>query len=76
MVIELGVTDHELVGEVTDDGRGFDVARALDRRAMRLHMGLDSMRARLELTGGRLDIESAPDRGASIRFRIPSGRGS
>ena len=75
VVIELGMSDHELVGEGRDDGRGFDVARALDRRAMRLHMGLDSMRARLQLTGGQLDIDSAPDRGASIRFRIPIGRG-
>jgi signal transduction histidine kinase len=60
---------------VRDDGRGIDVARALDRGAMRLHMGLDSMRARLQLTGGQLDIDSAPERGASIRFRIPIARG-
>jgi len=60
-----------LEGEVEDDGRGFDVGRALDRRTMRLHMGLDSMRERLHLTGGELVIESTPGQGSRIRFRIP-----
>ena len=59
-------------GEISDDGVGFDVGRALDRRAMRLHMGLDTMRERLALVGGSLDIASAPGSGSVIGFTIPS----
>jgi len=72
--VEIRLWDAEgaLSGEITDDGIGFDVGRALDRRAMRLHMGLDTMRERLALVGGSLDIASAPGSGSTIGFTIPS----
>ena len=60
-------------GARSDDGRGFDVSRALDRRGMRLHMGLDSMRERLRLAGGDVSIASAPGKGARVDFAIPLG---
>ena len=70
--IRLWDSDGALSGEISDDGVGFDVGRALDRRAMRLHMGLDTMRERLALVGGSLDIASAPGSGSIIGFTIPS----
>lgn len=60
-----------LVGRVADDGCGFDVPRALDRRQMRLHMGLDTMRERVHLAGGSVEITSRPGEGSRIEFRIP-----
>jgi PAS domain S-box-containing protein len=72
VAIRLWDVDGALSGEITDDGVGFDVGRALDRRAMRLHMGLDTMRERLALVGGSLDIASAPGSGSTIGFTIPS----
>jgi two-component system, NarL family, sensor histidine kinase UhpB len=60
-----------LHGRVTDDGRGFDVERALDRRGMRLHIGLDSMRERVRLAGGEVSITSAPGEGARVDFAVP-----
>jgi PAS domain S-box-containing protein len=63
-----------LRGCVADDGCGFDVERALDRRQMRLHMGLDAMRERMHLAGGSLDISSHPGSGSRIEFRIPLPR--
>ena len=62
-----------LRGSVVDDGRGFDVGRALDRRGMRLHLGLDSMRERLRLAGGDVVIASMPGEGARVDFVIPLG---
>lgn len=63
--------DGMLVGCVADDGCGFDVSRALDRRQMRLHMGLDAMRERVHLAGGAVEIASSPGAGSRIDFRIP-----
>ena len=60
-----------LHGQIVDDGRGFDVERALDRRGMRLHIGLDSMRERVRLAGGEVSITSAPGEGARVDFAVP-----
>jgi PAS domain S-box-containing protein len=62
-----------LRGCVADDGRGFDVTRALDRSGMRLHLGLDAMRERLRLAGGDVSISSALGKGARVDFAIPLG---
>jgi signal transduction histidine kinase len=60
-----------IVCEVSDDGIGFDLADALDRDRMRLHLGLESMRERVSVAGGSLDIRSAPGRGATFLFTFP-----
>ena len=60
-----------LHGQIADDGRGFDVDRALDRRGMRLHIGLDSMRERVRLAGGEVTITSARGQGARVDFAVP-----
>jgi signal transduction histidine kinase len=64
--------DGELAGTVTDDGRGFDVHRALDRHRTRLHLGLDATIERIRLAGGDIEIDSAPGEGTRLRFRIPA----
>jgi signal transduction histidine kinase len=60
-----------IICEVSDDGVGFDIADALDRDRMRLHLGLESMRERVSVAGGSLDIRSAPGRGATFTFAFP-----
>jgi signal transduction histidine kinase len=57
--------------EVSDDGKGFDVAK--------VHvggMGLDNMRERAGLLGGALTIVSQPDKGTTVYFgaEIPSAK--
>jgi signal transduction histidine kinase len=54
--------------EVVDDGRGFDVRRAEERRP---GMGLFSMRERVGLANGSLSVESAPGRGTRIVATVP-----
>jgi signal transduction histidine kinase len=55
---------------VTDDGSGFDPKGI--RRAGR-HLGLVSMRDRTNGVGGRLTVESAPDKGTTIEMEVPGG---
>ncbi len=69
--IELLDGPGSLDGLVRDDGRGFDVRRAADRRVMRLHMGLDTMRERVSMVGGRFDVVSTRGEGTDLRFSIP-----
>jgi signal transduction histidine kinase len=54
--------------EVKDDGIGFDVRRAEERRP---GMGLFSMRERVGLANGTLAIESAPGRGTRVVATVP-----
>jgi signal transduction histidine kinase len=72
LAVGLEHVDGELRGTVVDDGRGFDVRRALDRHRTRLHLGLDATIERIRLAGGDIDIHSAPGEGTRISFRLPS----
>lgn len=54
--------------EVIDDGRGFDVEEAALRRP---GMGLFTMRERLMLVGGALQIISAPSAGTRVVATVP-----
>ena len=54
--------------EVVDDGRGFDVKRAEERRP---GMGLFSMRERVGLVNGTLSLVSAPGRGTRVVATVP-----
>jgi signal transduction histidine kinase len=60
--------------EVNDDGKSFQVLRTLSSRRHR-RLGLIGMRERVEMVGGKLEIESAPGQGTSVRVEIPFGRG-
>ncbi len=61
--------DLELV--VEDDGMGFDVADARHRALRGASLGLLGMEERAHLTGGRVDITSAPGQGTTVRARWP-----
>ncbi|NUP56480.1 MAG: sensor histidine kinase, partial [Gemmatimonadaceae bacterium] len=54
--------------EVADDGRGFDVERAEERRP---GMGLFSMRERVALVNGRLVVTSAKGHGTQVVATVP-----
>ncbi|MEN3009425.1 MAG: ATP-binding protein, partial [Candidatus Bipolaricaulaceae bacterium] len=54
-----------LVGEVRDDGRGFDLERTTPG------LGLTGMREWVELLGGTLAINSRPGQGTQVIFRLP-----
>jgi two-component system NarL family sensor kinase len=60
----------EILLEVSDDGRGFDLARRAEAVADG-HIGLASSTERVESLGGRLEITSAPGRGTRVHVAIP-----
>jgi signal transduction histidine kinase len=66
--ISASVDDHAAVLEITDDGTGFDVAEAQRRRP---GMGLFSMRERVALVDGDLELVSRPGLGTRILVTVP-----
>jgi len=56
---------------VADDGAGFDVAAARTRAARGGSLGLLGMQERVLLTGGEIEIVSAPGRGTEVRACWP-----
>jgi len=66
--IELRLEGGSLVLSLTDDGKGFEPVRAAEGN------GLPSMRRRAESLGGRLEVGSAPGKGARVVLTVPLGR--
>ena len=66
VAITFGREGEEVVFAVSDDGPGFDV------RAANGGFGLTTMRDRIGAVGGRLEIDSEPDRGTTVRGRVPA----
>jgi two-component system, NarL family, sensor histidine kinase YdfH len=57
---------NELEMEIRDDGKGFDVNEQISTG----HYGLLGMRERARLTGGKLNVESNPQTGTTVRFLV------
>jgi two-component system, chemotaxis family, CheB/CheR fusion protein len=54
-----------------DNGRGFDVDRALAVSTKDRRLGVRGMQERVALLGGELEIESSPGHGATLYVRVP-----
>lgn len=57
-----------LVTTIQDDGHGFDVEQAMQRRG---RLGLFGMKERASHFGGRVDIRSTPGQGTTVRVSLP-----
>jgi signal transduction histidine kinase len=66
--VQVRLRSHEdsIVLEVADEGPGFD-----PRQTFPGHLGLRSMRERVEQVGGTLTITSATDQGTCVRAEVP-----
>jgi len=73
VVVQIREDSGEIRLDISDSGRGFDVAAALEGNGL----GLTSMRERIRLVNGTIAIDSKPMAGTTIRVRVPfrSGRG-
>jgi two-component system sensor histidine kinase UhpB len=61
----LAATESEIVLTVADNGQGFEPAATSEGS------GIRGMRERALLVRARLEIESAPGRGTTVRLRVP-----
>ncbi|HVF02003.1 MAG TPA: PAS domain S-box protein [Rubrobacteraceae bacterium] len=68
--VRLGTEDGEILVEVSDDGRGFDVA------SVRAGVGLSAMRERIEGVGGTFAVYGRPGEGTRVVVSIPLGYGT
>ncbi|WP_433297915.1 GAF domain-containing protein [Pseudonocardia sp. CA-142604] len=70
--IRLKVSSGTVLLEVSDDGVGFDPASVPESESPGSGgYGLSGMLQRAELLGGRLEVDSAPGRGSTLRVRVP-----
>ena len=65
--LTLEARDGALVLSVADDGDGFDPA---DPSLRSRRLGLTSMEERARAAGGRLEIDSRPGAGTTVRFEV------
>lgn len=71
--VSLQWVGDDLVGEVKDDGVGFD-RTAGDAAEPGAGVGLIGMRERMTLLGGTLEVTTAPGKGTSVAFRVPGAK--
>jgi signal transduction histidine kinase/integral membrane sensor domain MASE1 len=70
--VELSGRGDEIHLRISDRGAGFSPESAQAKGGL----GLISIRERLRLIGGHLDVESAPSHGTRIYVRVPVGDGA
>jgi signal transduction histidine kinase len=64
-------TDAAIALTVEDNGRGFDLEKALSLKNPEKRFGITSMKERTELTGGSFAIKSTPGAGTAISASWP-----
>jgi signal transduction histidine kinase len=67
--VALGYKSSELVLDLDDDGCGFDPQRMNEDNGH--HFGLKGMKERVERSGGKFQLASAPGKGVRIGVRVP-----
>jgi signal transduction histidine kinase len=70
-VVKLVAASPHIILRVEDDGIGFDVKERELRTSAEKRMGLRSMKERVNLLGGEMQIHSMPMKGTKILIKIP-----
>jgi signal transduction histidine kinase len=72
MALSVGVRDHRIEIKAEDNGAGFPFSGSftLDELEL-LRLGPVSIKRRVRMLGGELQLESRPGQGASLQIRIP-----
>lgn len=69
--VAIAINQRYVIINITDDGKGFEVDKALGREYSLERLGLLGMRERAELLRGKLTIKSSPGKGVSITVNVP-----
>ena len=70
--VQLDFAPAEVTLSIEDDGRGFVVGDVLGTHSERRAWGLLGIQERVNLVGGRFNIDSAPGRGTKMTIEIPA----
>jgi PAS domain S-box-containing protein len=68
--VRLGTEGGEILAEVSDDGKGFDLA------SVRTGVGISAMRERIEGLGGTFAVYGRPGEGTRVMVSIPPENGT
>ncbi len=71
--VMVDVDEAQMRGVVEDNGKGFDVGSTL--APGQKHIGLSTLKEKVELLGGHLEIESTPGQGTRATVELPVGSG-
>jgi len=71
IVVRLLIDGHFLVGQVEDNGPGFDVSSVLDSYHERTSLGILNMKERAALIDAVWNLESTPGKGTTVTLAIP-----
>ncbi|HSB07593.1 MAG TPA: histidine kinase [Thermodesulfobacteriota bacterium] len=69
--IHLERKDSLISASITDDGKGFDLGKALNPESPERGFGIIGMRERVSLLGGEIDIQSRPGYGTFLYIEVP-----
>ncbi|MFH1138261.1 MAG: PocR ligand-binding domain-containing protein [Pseudomonadota bacterium] len=72
VMIGLRQKTGKIILTIQDDGQGFNAAHILANQDRQFGLGLDSIRERAELSGGRLNIKSVVGKGTAVRVSWPA----
>jgi len=70
--VTLDLQNDPVVLTVEDDGSGFDVENALAIARQRGNSGLATIEKRVQMLGGKLQIQSGTGRGTRVRIELPA----
>lgn len=71
--VEVVRNETSLHMRIHDDGVAFAAEPVLLARGKNNHLGLLGMRERMEMVGGRFQVESAASKGTTISAQVPYG---
>ncbi|MCL5935302.1 MAG: ATP-binding protein [Firmicutes bacterium] len=70
VTVKMEISDERATAVIKDDGRGFDLEKAL-ANAGRESLGLTSMRERMELLNGSFTIKTVAEKGTEVMLAVP-----
>ncbi len=71
VLLTMTFAEYQARLDINDNGRGFNVPASLTVLSANGHLGLLGMQERAELLGGKLEIQSSPEKGTMISVTIP-----
>jgi len=71
ILVKVQFNINEIKVMISDDGTGFDLPKVMAEKTGKVSFGLLSMKERIELINGKLQIETAPGSGTKIIVNLP-----